>query len=264
MAPSRAARKNITIGIGPSVLDAQIVTEFKESAHKDASNWNSLLRWHRHKRGPQWDYSTAMYHIDQGSAEYYGGVEAAEPDVKIEEEKVESSPERPLHLRQSRQQGSATPTLQVSTSFPSNSANLPIMPVPQPSLNPHTPYQQGQLPHLASQTPFASAAAMPPEVRQQYEAMFYASRQRAASKQYPQQHQQQGSPANPQRFLSNPKFSPGQSIGSLPLSTTAPQMQNQGFYPSQQMQNNQAPVVYGTAPPQQIDPRNLNRPFGND
>ncbi|SCZ93744.1 BZ3500_MvSof-1268-A1-R1_Chr6-3g08857 [Microbotryum saponariae] len=44
-------------------------------AAKSASQWNSLLRWARHQRGPQWDYATGQYHVDRSTPEYYAGVE---------------------------------------------------------------------------------------------------------------------------------------------------------------------------------------------
>ncbi|SGY16915.1 BQ5605_C012g07026 [Microbotryum silenes-dioicae] len=44
-------------------------------AAKSASQWNSLLRWARHQRGPQWDYATCQYHVDRSTPEYYAGVE---------------------------------------------------------------------------------------------------------------------------------------------------------------------------------------------
>jgi len=57
------------------------VEEKRAKAQRSASEWNSLLRWARLARGPQWDFSTAIYMVDRGSAEYWQGVEAAlEPD----------------------------------------------------------------------------------------------------------------------------------------------------------------------------------------
>ncbi|SCV67571.1 BQ2448_5182 [Microbotryum intermedium] len=44
-------------------------------AAKSASQWNSLLRWARHQRGPQWDYATSQYHVDRSTPEFYAGVE---------------------------------------------------------------------------------------------------------------------------------------------------------------------------------------------
>ena len=63
MAPSRSSQTQKTITIYPydpaSARDS--LHDFKESAAKDSSDWNSLLRWHRRNRGPQWDFNTAMY-----------------------------------------------------------------------------------------------------------------------------------------------------------------------------------------------------------
>lgn len=63
MAPVRASHVSKTITINafdPAAGANPGMAEFKEQVATDTSNWNSLLRWHRRSRGPQWDYSTGM------------------------------------------------------------------------------------------------------------------------------------------------------------------------------------------------------------
>ncbi|KAK9893839.1 hypothetical protein P389DRAFT_212949 [Cystobasidium minutum MCA 4210] len=179
MAPTNIPSKTITIHVGPSLSDPSTLTEFRQSAAKDASNWNSLLRWHRRNRGPQWDYSTAMYHVDQGSPEYYAGVTPYE-EPSMEEDQPKSSPERPQTGRrsasQSQRASSQQPQLNRRSSNPSsvpsatpnaNTSSLPPMPLPesQASSLPSMPTPQQQ----PSQQPQAQQQPMSPQSYQQYQ-----------------------------------------------------------------------------------------------
>ncbi|GAA5963492.1 hypothetical protein JCM3765_006254 [Sporobolomyces pararoseus] len=74
-------------------------------ASKQASDWNSLLKWNRTTRLAQgggidggWDYSTGQYHVPRQSAEYYSNVERLPADPNAPESATTNSSRHPTSV----------------------------------------------------------------------------------------------------------------------------------------------------------------------
>ncbi|RHZ89150.1 hypothetical protein Glove_18g57 [Diversispora epigaea] len=82
---SSAANSNVQ-------LAKNITQEKKDLKRKDAiqatAEWNSLLIWARKQRGPYYDPTTRMYHVNRNSDKYFSGY--TEQDAEAEGDAIPS------------------------------------------------------------------------------------------------------------------------------------------------------------------------------
>ncbi|KIM19418.1 hypothetical protein M408DRAFT_31241 [Serendipita vermifera MAFF 305830] len=67
---------------------------------EDASNWNGLLLNARGERGPQWDVTSQMHHVDFGSDEYFNPqlLQDDPPPVIESETKQDTSQQQDVNI----------------------------------------------------------------------------------------------------------------------------------------------------------------------
>ncbi|PVG04373.1 hypothetical protein CPB86DRAFT_803815 [Serendipita vermifera] len=111
----------------------------------DASTWNGLLLNARGERGPQWDVTSQMHHVDFGSPEYFNpnllldepeipamDTQEMKPDDEQSEEQINSSQDVDMGMEPNPAQGYPPPGVLVGD---------PQMRGP-PGSNPYPPYGQ--------------------------------------------------------------------------------------------------------------------------
>ncbi|KAF0377033.1 hypothetical protein F8M41_012639 [Gigaspora margarita] len=67
----------------------------RKAARQATADWNGLLIWARKQRGPYYDPTTRMYHVNRNSKKYFAGY--TEADAEIENDALGLTGQKSMH-----------------------------------------------------------------------------------------------------------------------------------------------------------------------